>query len=313
MSTEHNQNTINFEYPPFYITLVEGRFAPEDVVVDLVKNSLIKNEESAKYIDERWLEFKGEKRIGDEKPSRYRLVGTEMIGNQLKLQLDPSITYKNYIGSRTPEFVSIFGKEYSAYPLAVTFMLKTSDNKLILTYRLPFQHDYKPGGLHAGAAGFMVHEDINQNGVLNPINSAVREAAEEFGIGRSKLIDITCIGVIEDPITTHPDILYRGSTKLSSDEILAKTIDGENRLLAIEYSAESVKDWVLALSHALVPPAVASLVFDGRYKFGESWYKDVTNKLNLRGKAFCNEQLWRAYEQRDLNRVSRRLEELGIQ
>lgn len=312
MTKEFIKNLSSSDYPPFYITLVEGRFTPESVSVELVQGSLKKSEESAKYIEDRWAEFEGEKRPGDEKPSRFRLVDTEILGNQLKLLLDPSINYKDYIGSRTPDFVNVFGKEYSAYPLAVTFMLKTSDNTLVLTYREPFQHDYKPGGLHAGAAGFMVLDDIDQDGVPNPINAAMREAAEEFGIESKDLVNTSCIGVIEDPVTTHPDILYRGSTKLKANEVLAKTVDGENKLLAIEYSEESVKDWILALTHALVPPAIAALVFDGRHNFGEKWYKEVSHRLNLRSKAFCNEQLWRKYEQKDLSRVGKRLQKLGI-
>lgn len=291
----------------FFNVLVEGKFNPEKISVELVNGTRESSEESQVYIDSEWKSFPGKKWPNDTEPSRYRFEEVVEKNGQIILRLDPSVSYKDSLGTRSSEFREKFGEEYQARDIATSILVQTSDNMLILTRRNE-THDYKPNGLHVSAGGFVTFKD-EQNGNLNPLTPVYRELHEEVGLEKEELLGVTFLGIVDNPHESHPDLIFEAKTHLSSEQIVDRERDEENEVIFINDKAAEVKDWILGLSHSYVTVGAALLILHGKERFGDHWYEEVIVGLKLRGKDYHDRHVYDALEARDKLRLSRRLGE----
>ncbi len=91
----------------FFKILVEGEFTPDQIDVVVRSNTLLRTPESERFIEGKWqahLATGVKPWPNDLKPTRYRVAGLEVVGNRFQITLDPCVSYKDFIGSLTPEF-----------------------------------------------------------------------------------------------------------------------------------------------------------------------------------------------------------------
>lgn len=248
----------------FFKMLWQGVIPPEKIITEIRTGFLIRTKDSEDWIEREW-----QKAIAgglkewpnDRKPTRYRFCGVQERDGKLIIMLDPCVSYRDFAGSCSPEFLERFGEHCNPHPLAVSVVIVVSDpdgQKIMLTVRKNV--DYKPGGYHASIGGFM---DISKE---NDIVSAVyREVKEEAGIESNELSDLRCVALAYNPWTLHSDPVFLATTTLSSGEIRKRTKDDENdSLYFISATRRSIEELITKTSHANVVIAMIGLLLVGK-------------------------------------------------
>lgn len=245
----------------FFVTLWEGNIAPHDIVVNITSNSLVRTAESESWIEKEWQKLlKGGFKAwpNDTNSTRYRFCEVRKEGSKLIVMLDPCVSYRDFIGSNSPEFLERFGEACNPHPLAVSVVVVTSDRKIMLTVRKNV--DYKSGGYHASIGGFL---DIRKEN--EPVSAMYREIKEECGIESNELENVRCVSIAHNPWTLHSDIIFIAETGVESREIQKRTKDDENEsLFFIPATRLAIEDLIRKTSHANVIIAMVGLLLLGR-------------------------------------------------
>jgi ADP-ribose pyrophosphatase YjhB (NUDIX family) len=286
--------------------LVEGKFAPEQIDVVMTHDTMQRNKESEQFIEKGWcrhLASGAKPWANDLKPTRYRAVSIKVIGGRLEVTIDPCVSYKDFIGSLTPEFEERFGHDFVPDPLALTAVIVTADNKMLVTLRND-KTDYKPSGYHVSVGGFMdTHKE------QCPVAAALREVEEETGIMPEEIAHLSCLGAAYNPWTLHTDLIFRAETSLTSQEVLTRAHDDENEVLFIPIDQQSIERWILVPMHANVVITMAAMILFGEEMFGHDWRMDMLAQLARGSKNYKSAEVRRALERRDLARLAKMVSE----
>ena len=313
----------------FFEVLAEGHFAPENIETRLVEpgSTLKRAPESEAFIEAGWekeienMAARGEKPWpNDLKPTKYRLAGFAVEGDKLVVTLDPCVSYRDFRGVRTEEFVQRFGKEALPNPLSALTMViakdRAGEEHMLVTLRNPKQ-DYKPGGYHVSTGGLM---DSRRD--KTPIDAALGELAEESGILKDELEQFECRGLVYNPWTFHSEIVFRADTRTTIEDIIERRKEkarskglteeeAEGELLFVPTKRVKLQQWLLGPAHAGVPSGLAEILLVGKDlvaeqgEDGERWYEEMRKALAWRSAEYENEAVRDALEHRDSERLSK--------
>ena len=291
----------------FFEILFQGNFPIDAIQTVYTSNSLRQSVASEEFIEGQWQFFQGKKYPNDVNPSRYRFVNAGVENSNLTITLDPCVSYRDFTGSRGPEFRMTFTSDFWPNPTAVGLLLSTSNNQLVVTHRVGLS-DYKSGGLNTSAGGFMeILKDSDLNGNANIIAAIHRETREELGINpETELVEMTCIGAVHNPLSTATEIMFSGTTSLATAEVIKRINDGENKVYVVENSPHGVADQLKNLNHAWVATGLAYLVVHGANQFGTEWLLEISEALDRHGKNYFNPQFRERAEKWHTRRVQRR-------
>lgn len=284
----------------FFQTLLRGFFDPNQLEVRLVPagSSLRKDLQSEVWIEGAWQEFirQGNKPWpGDLKPKRYRLVDLAPgSDSRIILTADPCVSYREFIGTQAPEFAARFGMDFVSRAIATSILIRTNDGKTLITVR-DKRTDYKWHGWHASLGG---HWEIDKN--ETPLQAALRELWEEAGIGQSEIEKLELLGVINNPWTAHPDIIYSAETSLASSDILSRNHDDENSIFFIDTTADSYEHLMAKTMHASVIVPLAAMLWVGSQLFGNEWEQNMLNLMAEESKDYGDAGARIMLEKRDI-------------
>lgn len=291
----------------FFKLLWKGDVAPKDIVTEIVSNSLVRTAESEVWIEREWQKLlKGGFKAwpNDTKPSRYRFCGAKEENGKLIVTLDPCVSYRDFAGSCSPEFLERFGEGCNPHPLAVSVVIISNDKKIMLTVRKNV--DYKPGGYHASIGGFM---DIHKEGDV--VSAVYREVKEECGVESNELADLRCVSVAYNTWSLHSDPVFLATATLSSEEIQKRMKDDENeKLFFIPATRRSIEELITSTSHANVIIAMVGLLLFGKNipaqfdedESGEEWYQRMLSVLAKESKHYDSLKVRAELEARDIAR-----------
>jgi len=299
----------------FFTILAEGEFRPGQIetVMTGPGETFPKSAPWKESITAAWEKWKIEevKRNpgfkqwpNDENPSRCHLAHFEVTDKgTLQVVLDPCISYAEYIGSQSEDFIRSYPKKKERpYPLAVSTALIAYNEKgeecVMLTKRNT-THDYKPLGYHV-TGGFM---EIRKD--RSPADTAKRETAEESGVKPEDVSDedLVCRGIIHNNWSGHADMVFEARTDKKVEQIMNEKGDGENTRLFIPLTASKLREWIIAPTHANVVITSAALALLGKSRFGEKWYEDVMTMLAYRSKDYDQKTARKELEERDIRRL----------
>ena len=283
----------------FFKILAEGIFTPDEIDTEVTAPgaTLVRSNLAEAFIEGGWEIHlaKGNKPWPDDtNPRRYRTAKVGMQDGRLKLILDPCVSYKDFISSLSTVFEERYGHDAVPDPLAVTVLVRTVDNRTLMTLR-DQKTDYKPGGWHASTGGFM---EIRRN--ETPVQAGMRELEEETGIKPDELDELVAVGVVYNPWTLHTDLILSAKTKLTSAEVLVRKHDDENELLFVDTTAESYEYWIVGGMHANVVITMAAMIMVGENLFGLEWRNKMLDILADGSRDYGSLEVRQTLEKRDL-------------
>ena len=168
--------------------------------------------------------------------------------------------YKEFVGTRNPEFIATFGKEQISNPLSAGVVLITEDNKLILGRSSSI--DGSKYALSVIAGYLDPHKDIlcihNKDGsdyvdIVDIFHGIEREIYEETGIAAYDIVELVCLGIIVNRNQNQMNIPFCGTLNISSDEVVtkrSKTQDSEfSEILFVQNDLRSINEFMNAQSN----------------------------------------------------------------
>lgn len=257
-----------------------GLWLPQDIKTTILTESgetLMRSTESEEAIEAGWQESiaAGFKPWPDDlKPTLHRFVNYRRDGNRIDIILDPCLSYRDIIGSRSSKFKRQFDSKFHPRPLAVTTVLiaknARGEEQILITLRDNTQ-DVKPGGFHVSTAGAA---KIGRD--RTPTEAAYREALEECGAERREISDLSLRAIVFGPWTLHMEMIYFAKLAISTSEIMSRNKhDKKDIVVFIPKDIGVITRLLLGGLHAAVPVGAAALVLLGENliggKLGADW------------------------------------------
>ncbi len=269
--------------PLFYFHKL-GAWRPEDIetVITEPGTTLLRCHESEAAIEAVWQKLLAagfRPWPNDLKPTSYRFAGVEQEEDGgVVVTLDPCLSYRDRIGSRTDEFGKQFDSRFYPMPLAVTTVLTALDSsgeeKMMVTMRDATQ-DVKPGGFHVSTAGV-----VNIQKDKTPTEAVYREALEECGATKDEITDLSLRAFVYGPWTLHMEMIYFAKLSISCEEVMSRKHGKEDIVLFIPKTIGMIT-WLLLIGlHAAVPVGAAALVLLGEEVLGGKAGKDWKARMS---------------------------------
>jgi hypothetical protein len=194
-----------------------------------------------------------------------RLERFEAIGDTLHLALSRT-SYKYHYGTniREPTLAERLGEQALARPLGVSCALVTSDGILLMGRRNE-NVAYYPSRIHpfAGAVEPAARVDV--------FDEVRRELHEELHLSPDDLTDLRCVGVVEDYLLRHPEVIVLVRCRLTRAELDRQVDTKEHHTsFAIEPTQRSIDAAVD--DPLLTPVAVATAMLWGKRLLGDAWF-----------------------------------------
>ena len=267
------------ESNPYFEVFAKGMFQAMDIVSEIVPSSRRMPNDLQSELDERWKNYNGIKWPNDEKVSRFRYEGYEVVGGDITLRVSPSISYKDCI-SWEYNLANRYGRESAPLPLMVTSLIETNDCKIIISRRND-SSDYKAGGLSGVGGAITIKDDLGLGGSLDVLHALAREVEEETGIKTDEIKPVLQ-GVIHNPVSGTVNLTFIVNTGLSSVEIQRRIHDDENELLYVDINPSTIQNLVLTRTNSFTTEALELLISIGTQRFGNRWADSTREIFRLR-------------------------------
>jgi 8-oxo-dGTP pyrophosphatase MutT (NUDIX family) len=204
-----------------------------------------------------------------------RLERFQQIGDQLHLALSQT-SYRIFVGTNLyhPELADQFGADVMANPVGVSTVLQTADNKLLFGVRNGAVA-YYPRRTHPFAGSL----EPRDNG--NIFAAARRELREEIALTDADLGQLTLLGLVEDRLIRHPELIFSATTVFDERTLIAQMDEAEHHD-TVAIPAERVAVESAAADSAFTPVGVACLLLWGRVQFGNRWFHHMQEGLGSR-------------------------------
>jgi 8-oxo-dGTP pyrophosphatase MutT (NUDIX family) len=201
-----------------------------------------------------------------------RLERFDLAGDQLHLQLSQT-SYRIFVGTNLyhPELADRFGPEVMANPVGVSTVLATADGKLLFGQRNA-SVAYYPRRTHPFAGSLEPRDNCDI------FAAARRELREELALSESDLGELTLLGLVEDRLIRHPELIFSVTTLLTETELITQMDRAEHHdTVAIPADRAGVEAAVGDKS--FTPVGTACLLLWGRTHFGGDWYDSWREKV----------------------------------
>jgi 8-oxo-dGTP pyrophosphatase MutT (NUDIX family) len=228
-----------------YQILAKGIFIPKDIRT-LYKHDkrLPQSQEALQFIESKWNEFVNNNSKAFNGPL-FRVDEYNIIRNNfIKLELS-NTDYKEFVGTRDHRFVNKFGKEYIANPLSVGALLMTQDNKIILGKRSPADTDIGKNKISVIAGYLDPNKDLDKRTNMVDVFRAVsREIYEEIGITDNNIVDMICIGLIDNKKHNQINLPFYTKLDISVEQIKTSIMTPQEKefsqIITIDSSVRSI-------------------------------------------------------------------------
>jgi 8-oxo-dGTP pyrophosphatase MutT (NUDIX family) len=179
--------------------------------------------------------------------------------------------YYDYVVTRTRKICDNQDKPVFADPLAICCAVITIDSKILIGKRIGV--DGSIDKYHV-VGGFIEQNKDNPGGLPCPFEAMRREIREEVGID---IDDIVCTGLIYDQTAPHPELCFYAKSSLTFAEIVkCQPADIEViSWLSIDDNPETLAGYIKANFDNIAVPGLANLIFYGKYKYGDSWSREL--------------------------------------
>ncbi len=167
--------------------------------------------------------------------------------------------------------LSQYGRDLMAYPVGFSTSLKSCDGYLRFGRRNATVA-YHPNRVHPFA------------GTLEPRDgedcflAVERELHEELKLSAAEIESIRCIGIIEDEVIKHPELIFHTKVRLTREKI-------ESQLQRDEHGESvAIQNLRGAIGSALAdeqftPVAMGTLLLFGQESFGDGWLKRCVSRM----------------------------------
>ena len=144
-----------------------------------------------------------------------RLESFEATGDALSLRLSRT-SYKVFFGTNmsNPDLANAYGANVLANPVGLSAALVSADNDLIFGRRNATVA-YYPNRVHPFAGTLEPHEP------LDVFDDVRRELHEELALSREEILDVRCIGLVEDNALRQPELIFAARTQRSRAQLEA--------------------------------------------------------------------------------------------
>jgi len=257
---------------PDFSLLVVGRFLPGQVDVHWEASARRSHPEVDRAIDAAWNAATTTPgvRLFDGQVARlesYSLNSSPTGSATLSVALSPT-SYRVVVGTNfaNPQLADTFGDDVMANPLGVSTGVLTADGYWMMGWRNR-SVAYYPARVHPFAGSLEVREHVDL------FDDVRRELREELAMSAESIDQIICVGLACDKALGHPESVFLTVSRLSRDQISAQLDDDEHD--AIWSTPASPAATRSALSDAaLTPIAKATLLLNGRERFGVDWFEE---------------------------------------
>lgn len=208
----------------------------------------------------------GQDRLGDRLFDGPMCRMESWRGERDALALELSLTsYRIFLGTNlmNPQLAESLGRDVMANPVGVSTALQTRDGWLMFGRRNATVA-YYPNRLHPFAGSI---DPADQSDVFA---AARRELHEELGIEQEQIESIHCIGLVEDDVIRHPELIFHTRVSLTRSQIESQVqADEHGGSAAIMATRQGIE---LALGDPqFTPVGIATLLLFGRIGFGDEW------------------------------------------
>ncbi|HEY3993016.1 MAG TPA: NUDIX hydrolase [Ktedonobacteraceae bacterium] len=199
---------------------------------------------------------------------------------KLKLVLGDT-GYKEYVTTRQPEFASQHTRQELGNALSVCSVVETSDEHILLDKREGV--DVYVGRYHVIGGFFERGLDTSTEALPDPFAAMRREIHEETGVQSSDIREQYCLGAVYDLLTPHAELCFLIQLHIPLATVLARTpLDREiKHLRSLAITAESLRAFILANHGNISATGEPNLLMYGGWKFGEAWFEDLMQQINL--------------------------------
>jgi 8-oxo-dGTP pyrophosphatase MutT (NUDIX family) len=229
-----------------YKIITEGKFIPKDIRTLYKRNKrLSQSQEALQFIETKWNEFVS----NSSKAFNGRLFRVDkydtVTNNYIELQLSDT-DYKEFVGTRDHEFVNKFGKEYTANPLSVGALMVTQDYKIILGKRSAVDTDIGKNKISVIGGYLDPSNDLSNrnNKIVDIFQAVTREIYEETGINNKNIVELICIGLIDNKEHNQINLPFYTKLDISAEQIKAHITTPQEKefsqIITINSSVQSI-------------------------------------------------------------------------
>jgi hypothetical protein len=201
-----------------------------------------------------------------------RLERFEARGDTLHLALSRT-SYKYHYGTNIlePQLAERFGEQALARPLGVSCALVTSDGVLLMGRRNE-NVAYYPSRVHPFAGAVEPAERVD---IFDEVR---RELHEELHLDAGELADMRCVGVVEDWLLRHPELIVLVRCRPTRGQ-LDRQVDAKEHhdSFAVEPTRTAIDEAVG--NRLLTPVAVATVMLWGKRVLGDSWFQGARPRV----------------------------------
>ena len=272
-------------FESFVATLASGPFVPDEIsIVWNPQARLSPSASTARSIEERWRDLRRSAAEAHEPfPNRRlcRLQSWEAGESRLSLTLGPT-TYKELMGTnRNPEVLHTHPpREALSNAMGVCSAVITSDNYLIIQRRSEDLLQF-PGLLHV--CGGMLEPVGESPLVIDPVAHLLAELCEELGIDRDDVRSCICLGLLEDPKTRQPELVFQSNLNVPVKRFDRAWGPEHKAIVLLCNQGSALAEFVLEHRSGFVPVGLGCLALSGKLAFGDAWFRELDRSLAASG------------------------------
>jgi 8-oxo-dGTP pyrophosphatase MutT (NUDIX family) len=207
--------------------LVEGRFLKENIIIYYKPKRIAQDPAAKQLIESEWSVFPYANPDSFNGPlfrlDSYGLVGSLKDIDKIELYLSDT-DYKEFVGTRNQDFATTFPKEKMSNPVSVGVILISKDNKLILGRRSS-SIDSDKSSISVVAGYLDPRKDLirvphSNSQRVDIFYGICREIHEETGIEKKDIVELTCIGLIDNKLHNQINIPFYARLNLLAQDVL---------------------------------------------------------------------------------------------
>jgi hypothetical protein len=201
-----------------------------------------------------------------------RLERFRLADDQLHLELSQT-SYRIFVGTNLyyPELADRFGPEVMANPVGVSTILSTADRKLLFGIRNATVA-YYPRRTHPFAGSLEPRDNCDV------FAAARRELREELALRDTDLGALTLVGLVEDRLIRHPELIFSVNSRLDEKSLIAQMDQAEHHeSIAVPTERAAVESALNDTS--FTPVGIACLLLWGRKQFGAGWFAEMRQRI----------------------------------
>jgi hypothetical protein len=270
-----------------FVVVVDGPFAPEDVVISVEESARPTTPRLESLIAEEWerqtaLASRDGRRLFNGSLLRYvrhENVIDEFGQKRLRLRVGPTC-YRDFVGTNlfNHHRLGEFTGEQFANPIGTTATIVTADGYLCYGRRSS-SVAYHGGHVHTLGGALEAGDLAANQQTVDALAAVLRELREEVGFESEDLVQAYCTGMIRDKEIRQPEMLFDVYTGLSTAELNRRWLRAEAKdehvaLVTCPDRPGAISPFIRQCG-AIAPVAVGAMFLHGRRLWGKEWYREA--------------------------------------